>query len=157
MKVYCIIILWLLFLFLVVLVIEIRVLCLLGRCSTVWITPPDAFTLVIFQMESCFCLGPVLHHNTPTYASCIAGVTGVSHCTPVHLMYYFDVCRKFHGFMLYLVPLQLMPQTFKGLCSQSGIQQLWFYVYLCGLGFQKGIYWIMGCTFKHWSVVANGF
>jgi hypothetical protein len=61
--------------FFVVLGFDLRVLCLLGRCTASWTTSPVLCALVIFQVGSCrFLLRP---ESSPTDASHVVGMTGV--------------------------------------------------------------------------------
>jgi hypothetical protein len=57
-----------------VLVVELRALCLLGRCSTTWTTPSDLCALVIFEIGSCLMAAILLF--VPLH---IAGMTGEGH------------------------------------------------------------------------------
>jgi hypothetical protein len=47
------------------------------RASEVFYHAPNPFSFVIFQMQSCFCLGPALDYHHSASTSCIAKITDV--------------------------------------------------------------------------------
>jgi hypothetical protein len=61
-------------------VIQHRALCLLGRCSTTWATPPALSALIVFEIGSCFMPESGWTVIFLFVLPCIAGMTGMYHC-----------------------------------------------------------------------------
>jgi hypothetical protein len=68
------------FFFLVVLVVELRALCLLGVCCAAWATPGTLLVVAILELGSCCFAQASLDCNLPLFKLPAVGkTTGVSH------------------------------------------------------------------------------
>jgi hypothetical protein len=59
--------------------VQLRALCLLGRCSTTSAVPPAPLALVIFEIGSCFMSWPVWTIIFLFVLPHVAGITGTYH------------------------------------------------------------------------------
>jgi hypothetical protein len=79
----------LVFFFLTVLVFELMILCLLGRCPRDM--PPALFSY--FSNRVSFLRLGGLDHSPPIYASCVVGMTGTRHQCPAFYLSRWDIAN----------------------------------------------------------------